>query len=220
MLTGENGILTQAQNAKEQTEIATEKEAVALTMINREMSDDEKYNVGEKLVDKKLANGNSWKIVYVDETKTTYGTGWYYVGTGANLENYGETKHSWVINNETGEIIQLPEEGAKKYQYGDNLAVKDSLILNADPINMDNNSPWGEGVTAYGIEEGYGWNGADDYIEVYPSSELNIKNELTFEFYGKSDSTGYFPMLCKTLKGNTDVNVILNKFRIGWRRME
>ena len=45
MLTGENGILTQTQNAKEKTEIASEKEAIQLTMINRQMTNDEKYNI-------------------------------------------------------------------------------------------------------------------------------------------------------------------------------
>ena len=37
MLTGDNGILGQATNAKEQTEISSEKEAIQLTMINKEV---------------------------------------------------------------------------------------------------------------------------------------------------------------------------------------
>ena len=195
-------------------------------MINKELTDEEKYNIGEELRDRTLANGDNWKIVYVSSTNTTYGTGWNYIDTGTILENYGETKYRWVINYDTGDVIRLSNE-ANKYQYGDNLAVKDGLILNADPINMENENSWGEGVTVYGINEGdgYGWKGTEfkldginDYIEVYPSKDMNIETGFTFEFYAKSDSV-YVTMLCKTLKGNTDPKVFLNKFRTAWNNM-
>ena len=91
MLTSENGILNQARMAKEETEISSEKEAIQLMMINKEMSDNEKYNIGEELKDRTLANGDNWKIVSVNDTKEIYGTDWYYVEKGTSLENYGET---------------------------------------------------------------------------------------------------------------------------------
>ena len=221
MLTSDNGILTQAQNAKEETEIASEKEAIQLTMINRETTNNSKYDIGEELRDRTLANGDNWKIVSVNETKKIYGTGYYYVGKGTSLENYGETKYEWIINYNTGEIEKLPEEGYIKLAYGDNLAVTDGIILNVDPINMGDSNSWGEGVTVYGIQErdGYGWNetefkldGVDDYIEVYPQQNINVENGLTFEFYAKSNED-YIDMLGKTLKGNTDDSVYTNKFR-------
>ena len=118
MLTGENGIIIQANKAKEQTIISTEKEAIQLMMINKEVTGEEKYKIGEELIDKELANGDRWKIVYVDSTKTIYGTGWNYVEEGIDLENYGETKYKWVINYNTGEVVQLPKEGTSKFQYG------------------------------------------------------------------------------------------------------
>ena len=223
MLTSENGIINQAQNAKEETEIASEREAIQLTMINREMSDDEKYNIGEELRDRTLANGDNWKIVSVNDTGIVYGDNCYFVGKGTNLENYGETKYEWVIDYETGEVIELPEDGYVKLAYGENLAVTDNIILNADPINMGDNTSWGKGVTVYGIEEGdgYGWNetefkldGDNDYIEVYPQADVNIENGLTFEFYGRGE--GETQMLCKTLKGNTEPAVYTNKFRLSW----
>ena len=224
MLTSENGIINQAQNAKEETEIASEKEAIQLTMINREMSDDEKYNIGEELRDRTLANGDNWKIVSVNDTGIVYGDNCYFVGKGTNLENYGETKYEWVIDYETGEVIELPEDEYIKLAYGENLAVTDGIILNADPINMSDEKSWGEGVTVYGIQEGdgYGWNetefkldGVDDYIEVYPQENVNIEKGLTFEFYASSEDD-YIPMLCKTIKGETDSNVYMNKFRTVW----
>lgn len=221
MLTGENGIIKQANKAKEETIISTEKEAIQLTMINREATGKEKYNIGEELISKELANGDKWKIIYVKSTKTTYGTGWNYLESGISLENYGKTKYSWVINYNTGEVVKLPEEETSKFQYGDNLAVKDGLILNADPINMDDEKSWGEGVTVYGIEEGdgYGWNdtefkldGKDDYIEIYPQEDVNIENDLTFEFYGKSKDYDVY-MLSKTDKENIEPAVYTNMFR-------
>ena len=222
-LTGDNGILTQAQNAKEETEISSEKEAIQLTMINREMSDDEKYNIGEELRDRTLANGDNWKIVSINDTGKVYGTNYYYVGKGTNLENYGETKHEWIINYNTGEVVELRDEGYTKLAYGENLAVTDGIILNADPINMSNGHSWGDGVTVYGMinGDGYGWNetefkldGVNDYIEVYPQADVNVENGLTFEFYGRGE--GDTQMLSKTLKGNIDKNVYQNKFRLMW----
>ena len=221
MLTGQNGILTQAQNAKEKTEIASEKEAIQLIMINREMSNDEKYNIGEELRDRTLANGDNWKIVSVNDTGIVYGDNCYFIGKGTNLENYGDTKHNWVIDYGTGEVIELPEEGFVKLAYGENLAVTENIILNADPINMGDSNSWGEGVTVYGITEGdgYGWNetefkldGVDDYIEVYPSNDVNIENGLTFEFFAKSQEYDLY-MLAKTDKGNTNLLVYSNMFR-------
>ena len=228
MLTGENGIITQAQKAKEETLNSSEREAIQLTMINKELTNEEKYNIGEELKDRTLANGDNWKIISVNDTKQIYGTDWYYVETGVNLENYGETKYEWVINYNTGEVIELPEKGFVKLSYGENLAVRDEIILNADPINMSDENSWGEGVTVYGIQEedGYGWNetefkldGVDDYIEVYPQENVNMKNGLTFEFYGKTDINKVdeeIQMLCKTEKGNTDKSEYSNKFRTLW----
>ena len=212
--------MTQANKAKKETIISTEKEAIQLTMINREATGKEKYNIGEELINKELANGDKWKIIYVKSTKTTYGTGWNYLESGISLENYGETKYSWVINYNTGEVVKLPEEETSKFQYGDNLAVTDGIILNVDPINMSDENSWGEGVTLYGVTpgDGYGYNGTefkfdgvDDYIEVYAKNSVNMENGITLEFYGKSE--GLLNLLAKTLKGNENRDVYLNMFR-------
>ena len=63
MLTGDNGILMKAQRAKDVTQISSEKEALQLTMINKKLSEDEKYNIGEELIDRTLANGDNWEII-------------------------------------------------------------------------------------------------------------------------------------------------------------
>ena len=221
MLTGENGILTQAQNAKEETEIASEKEAIQLTMINKESTNNSKYDIGEELIDRTLANGNNWKIVSVNETKKIYGTGWKYIDKGTNLENYGETKYKWVINENTGEVVKLPED-ITKLSYGDNLGVKDGIVLNVDPINMGDSKSWGEGVTLYRVEEGdgygYGWNGTEfkfdgknDYIEVYTDG-VNTDSGITFEFYCSAPNGKDIYMLGKTIR-NPEITWT-NRFRM------
>ena len=74
MLSSNNGILNQAIKAKEETEISSEKEAIQLTMINKEMTNEDKYNIGEELKDRTLANGDNWKIVSVNDAGKIYGT--------------------------------------------------------------------------------------------------------------------------------------------------
>lgn len=98
-----------------------------------------------------------------------------------------------MVNEDTGEVIQLEEGNYTQLAYGENLAVKEGIILNVDPINMGNESSWGKGVTLHGVQEGdgYGWNGTefkldgeDDYISVN-SGDTKFDNGLTFEFYRK-----------------------------------
>ena len=218
--TGQNSIIGKAKNAKEQTQIATEKEAIQLTMINKEATGDNKYDIGEELRDRTIANGDNWKIVSVNETGKIYGTNCYYIPKGVELENYGQTKHEWVVDNNSGEIVELPEGEYTKLAYGDNLAVTDGIILNVDPINMSDENSWGEGVTLYGVTpgDGYGYNGTeikfdgvDDYIEVYTEGN-EIQEGITFEFYCKSPNKDWnITMMGKTKKNDPDYT---NKFRM------
>lgn len=194
MLTGNNGILSQSQKAKEQTKIASEKEALQLTIMSQEVSKEEKYNIGAKLYDKTVANGNKWNVIKDNENDITYGTGWNYIEKGTRIENWGKAQKNWVINYETGEVKELKENSYNNLKYGMNLAVSEGLTLNVDPVNMENKNSWGDGVTLYGVQDGdgYGWNGSeikldgvDDYIEVY--TDVSADEGITFEFYAKSN---------------------------------
>ena len=219
MLTGDNGILTQAQNAKDKTEIASEKEAIQLTIINYRVNNEEKYNIGEKLYDRTLQNGDKWNVIVEKDTNKIYGTDWNYIEKETNVESYGKTKRKWIANYETGEVIEFEDSKHTKLRYGDNLAVKEGLILNADPINMSDETSWGEGVTLHGVQEGdgYGWNGSefkldgkDDYIEIY-TNNTKIEEGLTFEFYAHTDRNKIEAMLSKTTKDPD--NFTVNRFR-------
>ena len=205
MLTGDNGILTQATNAKEQTEISSEKEAIQLTMINKQVSNDSKYNIGKELNDKTLENSNIWDVIVINETQDKYGTGWRYITKDTDVENYGKTKYGWLVNNDTGEIIQLEEGKYTEISYSDELAVTDGLIFNVDSNNMDNNdlSTWGEGVSLHGFDDnteeitnkGLNFDGKNDYVEF--KSTADYSKGFSLSFYGISNGGASFSIFSK-----------------------
>ena len=210
-LSGDNGILQNAIRAKELTEVKSEEEAIKLivTAVNSETKkENSEYYTGVELYDRTIENGNKWHILTNKNTNETYGNGWNYIKVGEEIQDYGETKYSWVVNYESGEVKQIEENEYTELYYGMNLAIKEGLLLNVDPINMENENSWGNGVTLKGVQEGdgYGYNGdailfdgVDDYIEIY--ADTPISEGLTFEFYGKSNDSS-INMLSKTIKGD------------------
>lgn len=193
------------------SKVTTEREAIelaiALAKMEKYLDNNNEYYLGVTLYDKTLENGNKWNIVVINDTQKIYGTNWNYVQKGTEIHQYGKTQYNWLINYETDEIEQLEDNTFTQLMYGSNLAVKEGLILNVDPINMADSASWGSGVKLYGVTEGdvYGWNGTeinfdgvDDYLEVYNNFEMN--EGITFEFYAKSSDN--IMMLSKTIIGD------------------
>ena len=118
-LTGDNGILIRAKETKDKTELTTEKEAIVLSFMSREIDNqtelDNKYNIGEMLYDRNLQNSNRWSIVVLDNG-TIYGTGWNYIPENTEIINYGKTKYSWLVNHNTGEFIHLEKNKYTKFR--------------------------------------------------------------------------------------------------------
>ena len=77
-LTGENGILKQADNAKEQTEIAREKEIIALSVIGAKTKEDNSNIEKSELQEQLDLNAGEGKTVLYDD-----GDGWlvYFIDT-------------------------------------------------------------------------------------------------------------------------------------------
>lgn len=209
---GENGIITKTRLAKNLSEASNEKEAIQLDVMlanmEKNLNEINKFYIGTPLYDKTLENGNKWSIIVENNSQKIYGTGWNFIEQGTEIENYGKTQYDWLVNYSNGEIKQLEKNTYTKLMYGSNLAVKDGIILNIDPINMADSTSWGNNAKLYGIEEGdgYGWNeteikfdGVDDYLEIYNSFE--IEKGITFEFYAKKDGDiqGEIPILSKSL---------------------
>ena len=89
------------------------------------------HKLGTILYDKNAENSTIWDVIVANEI--TYGTNWNYVEKGTNIEGYGTTQNNWLVNYETGEIIELEEGEYTRLTHGDNIGVTDGLIFNLDP---------------------------------------------------------------------------------------
>ena len=193
MLTGSNGILTQAQRAKELTEISSEEEYINLLIVEYQMNNN---TYGEELKEVVFNTVEDTTSIYDAETGTTYANGWYYLQP-EDVDDY-ELKNSYIIDYETGEFVRFDEE---KHRVVTNelLCIKDGLVYSADPKNMTNSNSWGDAILNNFNEgdENSGWSenalmfdGIDDGIEVKDNSDYSqgITLEMYFTLKGKGTS--------------------------------
>ncbi len=220
MVLGQDGIITKAQNAAQLTLIANEREYLEQNAISTQLSnildDTSSKKLGKTLYDRNLENSSIWDIVVEQSTNKIYGTGWNYVEKGTELYGYGEAKYNWLLNYETGEIVQLEENNYLSLSAGDMLAIKDSLIINVDSSIIDEDMQNDDETTLekqlgnnvdlvnfnYNENSGltstsFNFDGVDDYIQVEYSNEEQkealLKNGFTFEYYGTlNDGTSYY----------------------------
>lgn len=236
---GDNGILKLAKEAGEKTNFANEKEVIQLKMTNIKTKlvtgakiSEEEY-IGEKLSEMSAVAGD-WKNVIVGDK--SYENGWYLLEKGNNIPDYGEANNNWLMNYESGELIQL-EEG--KYIVASSNAsgaiVDETLKLNIDPSNLQDRSKWqnnGIKVSFIGEEDenaGSGvketeikFDGLDDYLKI-EGIEVEKSSGITFEFYGKmydekknmlSKTKVYDDDYIETYIGNFRINGEDNKLRM------
>ena len=138
---GDNGLFKMAKKATESYQIASEKEYLEQNVLSVQL---DKYlgnisseKLGKELNTRNLSNTSNWHIIKVNDQ--SYETGWNYIEKGTELVGYGKAEHSWLVNYETGEVIQLEEDNYISLSAGDMLAVKDSLIINVDSSVIDEN---------------------------------------------------------------------------------
>ncbi len=236
MLTGENGILKRAREAKDKTESASEKEAIGMSVANYQLGKNTENGEGSKLGDALLNKGiehqNDWHEVQTTEDSKWHGTGWNFLEKGKDF-GFGDLKNSWLVNYDTGEIKKLEEGKYHSVTIHDTIAVEDSIILNLDSAMTD------EGVanTKEGIEGRLGkdavklnnfdyetdglidnefvFDGENDYITIDLKKlkengkiEQWFENGFTFEFYGQMKE-GFHKSYGKDTFGNKcdpDVN--------------
>ena len=208
MALSDKGIFNMAKKATESYQIASEREYLVQNILSvqsdKYLEDSTSEKLGETLNEKNLADSSNWHIIKVDGT--TYDTGWNFISKGTNLPSYGKAICSWLINYETGEIIELKEDNYMNLSPGDMLAIRDSLIINVDSSIIDNNlkndkasleKQLGEGVTLenfnYTAESGltstsFNFDGVNEYIKIqYDKKEQKValsQHGFTFEFYG------------------------------------
>ncbi len=205
----DNGIFSKAKKATESYKTASEREYIEQNVLSvqldKYMGNVSSEKLGKELNTRNLNNTSNWHIIKVNEK--SYETGWNYIEKGTELEGYGKAKNSWLINYETGEVIQLGEDNYIDLSAGDMLAIKDSLIISIDSSIVDKEvktieevkETLGSGVTLHGFDEtgteesgltneSFNFDGENDWIEIdYDSVERKkelIENGFTFEFYG------------------------------------
>ena len=98
--------------------------------------------IGEKLSDKGSGTDDNWEVIQLNNSNKNYGTNYYYIEKGKEISNYGKTKYNWVINYETGEIINI--EDYTKIDGTAGIAVPEDIVLNINPLNLGDETSWGE----------------------------------------------------------------------------
>ena len=193
MLTGDNGILTQAQRAKELTEASSEEEFVQLLIIGYNSN---KKTYGEQLKNVEFNTVENTTSIIDSETGDTYGNGWFYLKP-EDVDDY-ELKNSYIIDYDTGEYIKF-DENKHRIVTNELLCISDGLVYSADPKNMTSSDSWGDAIL-HNFNNGdanSGWkenalmfDGVDDGIEVKDNSDYSkgITLEIYFMLKGKSTS--------------------------------
>ncbi len=159
----DGGLFSKTKEAAKKYQTESEREALEMSIMSYKLgenTEDETTKLGKKLVDRSLDNSSTWDIIVEKNTNKTYGTGWYYIEKGQEIEGLGTTQNSFVINYETGEIINLVDGQYNHFDYNSTVAVtKDEegnniLVFNFDSSNIDKSiSSFGKNTKLYYYDE-------------------------------------------------------------------
>lgn len=211
LVLGENGIVTKAKAASQKMQSSSEEEIIKLKILENEL--DNNFNLGKKLYDKTIENGNKWDVIILKDNNKTYGTNYIYVEKGTQISSNQTAEFSWIINSKTGEIIKLTEDNYIELSYNSSVGSTEGLIFNLDPSiiedsNKDNiESKMGENVELINFDwnensgltkKSFNFDGVNDYIKIQYDNEKEkqtlAENGFTFEFYGiLNGGTSYTP---------------------------
>lgn len=156
---------------------------------------------GVPLYNKNLENANRWKLITEvsnNSVVATYGTGWYYVESGTNVDGIGILSKNYIINYNTRKAVQFDANKHTMMSYESSIAVSDHLIFNADPGIMEefNNlsatdkqnfdlSKLGDNLTMHGYYTDTNGNGIQDENEKTDLTKAFTKTSFIFD--GEND---------------------------------
>ena len=200
----DNGLFSKTKEAAKKYQTESEREALEMSIMSYKLgsnTEDESSKLGKKLVDRSLENGSTWDIIVEKSNSKAYGTGWYYIEKGQDIEGFGKANNAFVVNYETGEIIELEEENYNNFNYKSTIAVTDRIIFNLDSANVDlNKESWGKNTTLYYYDNSkYGTveerkkafnEEKGKNVETYPEGYDRQKSENISEYIDKK--TGAF----------------------------
>ena len=169
-LVGENGILTQAQKAREDTEVSSEKEGLGLAITSSQMEDVDTLKIDKEKLENAIKQqfGNNKDFSVTDN------------GDGSFLVNMNDTKRMYYID-ETGEVIDqskmLKISTADELKaFRDNVnsgnTYEDWYVYLANNITLDINEEW-------------------EPIGYYPMESTTPTDEDNKPFKGIFDGNGY-----------------------------
>ncbi len=203
-----DGLFNKAKLAINKYDVASEQEVLQQQIIEYQM-DNNIDKIGEKLTNRSVTD-SSWKVIQLNNSDKNYGTNYYYIQKDiAEIPNYGKAKYNWVMNYETGEVINIEEY--TKLDGNSGISVTDNIALNINPINLSDKTSWGSNVNFIGNEEEsensgvqgteLKFDGIDDYLKI-DNVKIEENDGITFEFYGTFDGDCLYPL--EALKINED----------------
>lgn len=153
--------------------------------------------LGVELFDKTLANANKWKLITEVNNNSivaTYGTGWYFVESGTEVDGLGTLMKNYIIDYNNRLAIQFNAQKHSLMSYESTLAVTDHLIFNADPSVMEEYnslsasekanfdvSKLGEGIEFHGYYTDLDEDGIQDENEVTDLSQAFTATSFKFD---------------------------------------
>ena len=226
ILMGENGIISKASEGSKQYSEEMEKEQVTLLVgdaVIEKLTKGSGAVYGTELTSKQVGiNNGIWNTISeTGEDIKVYGTDWYYIAAGTDLEDIGTIKKGYIVNYRTGEVVIYDSAKHTELSNDMSLAVKRNLVFNLDPSNMSGNEgDWGDDVVAHGftdpgtgfVGKSFNFNGTTDYVSVYAGDDFS--EGFTIEVYGRSNKgAGDVPLIAKQAIGST-----ADSFRMTFRQ--
>ena len=207
----DNGLFSKTKKAAEDYKAASEREYLEQNIASAKIEEIENGSankLGEVLNKKDLEHSSNWHILKVNDK--SYDTG-NYIKKGTELPGYGKAQNSWIVNYDTGEIIQLEEDNGMSLSATDTMEIKDHIIFNLDSSIIDGDVPntkgsleevLGNGVQLYGFDyngksgltnTSFNFDGVNDYITLPFTGDPKklFDGGLTLEFYGIFNGPGH-----------------------------